>query len=236
MGLDFILKEKISLFLQVVSNAFITMFLKKVNQEISDYLELEIIPLYDHFDKAHQRDHVRMVIQQSMELAAQMEVDADMVYVIAAYHDVGLCEGRDRHHLVSAQMLLEDAVLRKWFTESQLQTMAEAVQDHRASSDHAPRSIYGRIVAEADRFIDPETIVRRTVQYGLEHYPELDKEGHYGRTVQHLHEKYGRNGYLKLWFTESPNAKRLELLRQIIDDEPQLRRFFNEYWENIIKH
>ena len=236
MGLDFILKEKISLFLQVVSNAFITMFLKKVNQEISDYLELEIIPLYDHFDKAHQRDHVRMVIRQSMELAAQMEVDADMVYVIAAYHDVGLCEGRDRHHLVSAQMLLEDAVLRKWFTESQLQTMAEAVQDHRASSDHAPRSIYGRIVAEADRFIDPETIVRRTVQYGLEHYPELDKEGHYGRTVQHLHEKYGRNGYLKLWFTESPNAKRLELLRQIIDDEPQLRRFFNEYWENIIKH
>ena len=230
------MKEKISLFLQVVSNAFITMFLKKVNQEISDYLELEIIPLYDHFDKAHQRDHVRMVIRQSMELAAQMEVDADMVYVIAAYHDVGLCEGRDRHHLVSAQMLLEDAVLRKWFTESQLQTMAEAVQDHRASSDHAPRSIYGRIVAEADRFIDPETIVRRTVQYGLEHYPELDKEGHYGRTVQHLHEKYGRNGYLKLWFTESPNANRLELLRQIIDDEPQLRRFFNEYWENIIKH
>ena len=236
MGLDFILKEKISLFLQVVSNAFITMFLKKVNQEISDYLELEIIPLYDHFDKAHQRDHVRMVIRQSMELAAQMEVDADMVYVIAAYHDVGLCEGRDRHHLVSAQMLLEDAVLRKWFTESQLQTMAEAVQDHRASSDHAPRSIYGRIVAEADRFIDPETIVRRTVQYGLEHYPELDKAGHYERTVQHLHEKYGRDGYLKLWFSESPNAKRLELLRQIIDDEPQLRRFFNEYWENIIKH
>ena len=222
--------------MQVVSNAFITMFLKKVNQEISDYLELEIIPLYDHFDKAHQRDHVRMVIRQSMELAAQMEVDADMVYVIAAYHDVGLCEGRDRHHLVSAQMLLEDAVLRKWFTESQLQTMAEAVQDHRASSDHAPRSIYGRIVAEADRFIDPETIVRRTVQYGLEHYPDLDKVGHYERTVQHLHEKYGRDGYLKLWFSDSPNAQRLELLRQIIDDEPQLRRLFNEYWENIVKH
>ena len=89
-------------------------------------------------------------------------------------------------------------------------------------------------MAEADRFIDPETIVRRTVQFGLEHYPELDKAGHYERTVQHLHEKYGRKGYLKLWFPDSPNAKRLELLRQIIDDEPQLRRLFNEYWENII--
>ena len=142
-----------------------------MNQELENYIEDNIIPLYDHFDKAHQRDHVRMVIRQSLDLAAKMEVDANMVYAIAAYHDIGLCEGRDRHHIVSAQMLLADDELRKWFTESQLHTMAEAVEDHRASSDHAPRSLYGRIVAEADRFIDPDTIIRRTVQFGLEHYP-----------------------------------------------------------------
>ena len=143
-----------------------------VTQSIRDYVEARIIPLYDKFDKAHRRDHVRVVISQSMDLAAQMDVDADMVYVIAAYHDIGLCEGREHHHEVSARMLLADNELRKWFSESQLQTMAEAVEDHRASSDHAPRSLYGRIVAEADRFIDPNTIVRRTVQYGMEHYPE----------------------------------------------------------------
>ena len=57
---------------------------KTVNQEIQSYVEQHIIPLYDHFDKAHQRDHVRMVISQSMALAEQMDVDADMVYVIAA--------------------------------------------------------------------------------------------------------------------------------------------------------
>ncbi|MBR3558190.1 MAG: HD domain-containing protein, partial [Bacteroidales bacterium] len=174
--------------------------------EIRDYVEANIIPLYDGFDKAHRRDHVRMVIEQSMDLAAQLEVDAAMVYVIAAYHDIGLCEGREHHHEVSARMLLADNELRKWFSESQLQTMAEAVEDHRASSGHAPRSLYGRIVAEADRFIDPDTIVRRTVQYGMEHYPELDKEGHYKRMVQHLREKYGRGGYLHLWFDHSPNA------------------------------
>jgi uncharacterized protein len=113
-----------------------------VNPEIQEYVERNIIPLYDRFDKAHRRDHVRMVIEQSMALAAQMDVDAEMVYVIAAYHDIGLCEGRERHHIVSAQMLLADVTLRKWFTESQLQTMAEAVEDHRASSDHTPRSLY----------------------------------------------------------------------------------------------
>jgi uncharacterized protein len=201
-----------------------------VNQELVDYIERNILPLYDHFDKAHQRDHVQMVIRQSMALAAQLEVEADMVFAIAAYHDVGLCEGRERHHLVSAQMLLADVELRKWFSESQLQTMAEAVEDHRASSDHEPRTLYGRIVAEADRFIDPDTIIRRTVQYGLEHYPELDKELHYERTLQHLHEKYGRNGYLHLWFDNSPNAERLEKLRQIMEDERVLREIFEKHY------
>lgn len=206
------------------------MILDKVNQELVEYVERNIIPLYDHFDKAHQRDHVQMVIRQSMELAERMEVDANMVYAIAAYHDVGLCEGRERHHLVSAQMLLADTELRKWFTESQLRTMAEAVEDHRASSDHAPRSLYGRMVAEADRFINPDTIIRRTVQYGLEHYPELDKESHYERTLQHLHEKYGRNGYLHLWFDDSPNAERLEQLRTIMEDENKLREIFEKHY------
>lgn len=206
------------------------MSLNNVNQELADYVERNIIPLYDHFDKAHRRDHVEMVIKQSMELAERMEVEANMVYAIAAYHDVGLCEGRERHHIVSAQMLLADVTLRKWFTESQLQMMAEAVEDHRASSDHEPRSIYGRIVAEADRFIDPDTIIRRTVQYGLEHYPDLDKEAHYERTLQHLHEKYGRNGYLHLWFDNSPNAERLEQLRQIMENERTLREIFEKHY------
>jgi uncharacterized protein len=204
--------------------------MNNINLEIQDYVERNIIPLYDRFDKAHQRDHVRMVISQSMALAAQMDVNADMVYVIAAYHDIGLCEGRERHHIVSAQMLLEDSELRKWFTGSQLQTMAEAVEDHRASSNHAPRSLYGRIVAEADRFIDSDTVIRRTVQYGMEHYPELDKEGHYERMVQHLREKYGRGGYLHLWFEHSPNAERLEVLRQMIDDEDMLRGKFEDFF------
>lgn len=203
---------------------------KSVNKELVDYIEQKVIPLYDHFDSAHQRDHVQLVIQQSMALAESLDVDANMVYAIAAYHDIGLCQGREHHHEVSAQMLLADSCLHKWFDESQLQTMADAVEDHRASSNHAPRTLYGRIVAEADRFIEPDTIIRRTVQYGLEHYPALDKEGHYERTLQHLHEKYGRNGYLHLWFDQSPNAERLETLRQMMEDENLIRQKFEKYY------
>ena len=198
-----------------------------INPDIVSYIEQKIIPRYDHFDAAHQRDHVNMVIQQSLEIAKHLDVDLNMVYVIAAYHDTGLCEGREHHHEISAQIIKDDKTLRKWFNEEQIQTMADAAEDHRASAKHEPRTIYGRIVAEADRFIDPETIVRRTIQYGLDHYPELGKEQQYERMMQHLKEKYGRNGYLKLWFPESPNAARLEKLRQMIDEESEIRNIFN---------
>ena len=205
----------------------------KINPDIVSYIESEIIPRYDHFDAAHQRDHVNMVIQQSLEIAEHLDIDLNMVYVIAAYHDTGLCEGRERHHEVSAQIIKADKNLRKWFTEEQIQTMADAVEDHRASTKNEPRTIYGRIVAEADRFIDPETIVKRTIQYGLDHYPELSKEQQYDRMMQHLHEKYSRNGYLKLWFPESPNAARLEKLRQMIDEETIIKDIFQDFFKTI---
>lgn len=200
-----------------------------VNPNIISYIESEIIPRYDSFDAAHRRDHVSMVIKQSLEIAEHLDVNPDMVYVIASYHDTGLCEGREHHHEVSARIIKADENLRRWFTEEQIQTMADAAEDHRASAKNAPRTIYGRIVAEADRFIDPETIVRRTIQYGLDHYPELSKEQQYERMMQHLHEKYGRNGYLILWFPESPNTARLERLRQMIDEETGIREIFLSY-------
>ncbi len=201
-----------------------------INAELKKYVEQNIIPQYDSFDKAHQRDHVLMVIQQSLELAEKLGADADMAYAIAAYHDTGLCEGREHHHEVSARIIRSDQTLRKWFTVEQINIMADAAEDHRASSGHEPRTIYGRIVAEADRFIDADTIIRRTIQYGIDHYPELDREGHYQRMLSHLHEKYGRNGYLHLWFEDSPNAERLRQLQDIIDDEAMLRQLFNQHF------
>jgi uncharacterized protein len=202
-----------------------------VNPDLKQYVEREIIPRYDHFDKAHQRDHVLMVIQQSLDIASHLDVDQDMVYAIAAYHDTGLCEGRELHHVVSARIIKEDQKLREWFSEEQIQTMADAAEDHRASAKQAPRTIYGRIVAEADRFIDPVTITQRTIQFGLDHYPELSREEQYQRMVTHLKEKYGRNGYLKLWFPDSPNAERLEQLRKMIDDEQVLAQLFEDYFK-----
>ena len=198
---------------------------------IRQYIESEIIPRYDNFDAAHGRDHVEYVISQSLKLSEYYDVDRDMVYAIAAYHDTGLAVDRKTHHLESGRIIRSDRSLRHWFNEARIEMMAQAVEDHRASSDHEPRSIYGKIVAEADRQIDPETIIRRTVQYGLSHYPELDREGHWQRMLDHLNEKYAEGGYLRLWIPESDNAGKLKELHEIIKDRDYLESLFDRFYE-----
>ena len=204
-----------------------------VNPNILAYINQEILPRYDHFDAAHQRNHANEVIERSLALAKHYDVDENMVYTIAAYHDTGLCEGRDTHHLVSGRIIREDKKLRDWFDEDQIETMAQAAEDHRASSGHEPRSIYGKIVAEADRLITPEKVIRRTIQFTQDHFPEYDKEQQYQRFREHLLEKYSDTGYLRLWIPESDNATRLEELRIIIRDEEKMRKAFNQTFEII---
>lgn len=205
--------------------------MNKVNPEIVEYIRDRIVPQYEGFDPAHRVDHVESVIAAALEMSRHYDVDVNIVAMAAACHDLGLAEDRKTHHLVSGRLIRENADLRRWFTQEQIETIARAAEDHRASSDHEPRSIYGRIIAEADRQIDPHTVIRRTVQYGLEHYPELDMEGHWQRTLEHLHEKYAEGGYLKLWIPESSNASELKRLRAIIRDEVGLRSIFEEIFE-----
>ena len=199
-----------------------------MNKGLIEYIEKEIIPRYDHFDKAHRRDHVETVIAQGLELASHYEVDPAIIYTAAAYHDTGLVEGREVHHLASGRIVREDSRLRQWFSEEEIETIAQAAEDHRASNRQGPRTIYGKILAEADRVIDLLKIIRRTIQYGLSNYPELNIEGHWERTVEHLLEKYAEGGYLRLWIPESPNAARLEELRSIIRDRSRLRQIFDQ--------
>lgn len=205
-----------------------------MNQNLKEYVESEIIPRYSAFDKAHREDHVRSVISEALRLSAFYDVDEDMVYAAAAFHDTGLVEGREIHHLASGKIIREDPRLPEWFTPDQIEMIAQAAEDHRASGTSSPRSIYGKIIAEADRDIIPLKILRRTVQFGMEHYPQLDREAHWRRFLEHLHEKYYYGGYLKLYIPESRNAVSLEELRRMIGDEVSLRKTFDALFDQEI--
>ena len=206
---------------------------QQVSLEIMEFVERQILPRYTAFGESHGLRHVNRVIKNSLQLADVTGADIDMVYVIAAYHDLGMEGPRAIHHLTSGKILMADARLKKWFNADQLKVMKEAVEDHRASSSRQPRSIYGKIVAEADRDIDVHEIFLRAIQYGKENGPDKTVEEHWERFAQHMDEKYSNNGYIKLWIPNSPNEKALKELRNIIEDKKLLRKAFDDIWKEM---
>lgn len=202
-----------------------------VNLDLMGFIEQNILPKYNQFGTSHGLSHVQHVIRGSLELARRLGADVNMAYTIAAYHDIGMSGPRAIHHITGGKILAADARLKRWFSPEQIRIMREAVEDHRASASHSPRSMYGKIVAEADRDLEPDHVFRRTVQFGLEHYPEKDRHEHWIRFQQHMQEKYSNNGYIKLWIPNSPNQKHLNTIRQTIDNAEELKKQFDRLYE-----
>ena len=200
-----------------------------------EYVETKILPQYNNFDKAHNLTHVQRVIDNAMQLAASTGADANMVYVAAAYHDLGMGGPRAIHHITGGKILMADCQLRRWFSEKQIIIMKEAVEDHRASAAKAPRSLYGKIVAEADRDLEPYVVFRRAVQFGLKNYPEKNRMEQWERFFSHVSSKYGSGGYIHLWIPGSPNEMNLRKVRNIIANVPVLRQMFYTIYDQEIE-
>ncbi|MBQ2129919.1 MAG: HD domain-containing protein, partial [Prevotella sp.] len=161
-----------------------------VSLDLMHFVETNILPRYTEFGRSHGLSHVKRVIENSLKLAKITGADVNMVYAIAAYHDIGMSGPRAIHHITGGKILAADQRLKRWFSTDQLKVMREAIEDHRASSSHTPRSLYGKIVAEADRDLEPEVVFRRTILFGLENYPEKNKEEHWKRFDEHMENKY----------------------------------------------
>lgn len=206
-----------------------------VSLDLMEFIERNILPRYVAFDKAHSMQHVTSVIRRSLEIARKAGADLDMAYTVAAYHDLGLSGPRAVHHLTSGKILAADVRLKRWFSAEQIKIMKEAVEDHRASASHSPRSLYGKIVAEADRDLEPMTVFRRTIQYGMSNYPEMSQEQQWQRFVEHMQNKYSEHGYIRLWMPHSPNEANLREIRSMINTPDKLREVFDKLFEEEMK-
>lgn len=207
----------------------------RVDLDLMAFVEQQILPRYNAFGKSHGLGHVQRVIKNALTLVPATGANPNMVYVSAAYHDLGMEGPRAIHHITSGKILAADARLKKWFSPEQIRIMKEAVEDHRASSSRVPRSIYGKIVAEADRELDSNIVFSRAVLYGSENYPEKNKDEQWKRFYNHINEKYGRKGYIRLWIPNSPNAKKLEFIRELIDQQVDLRKVFDKLYNEIFR-
>ena len=82
--------------------------------DLVEFVETKILPQYAEFDRAHNMEHVTRVIRRSLDLVKTTGADINMVYAIAAYHDLGMSGPRAIHHITGGKILASDARLKKW--------------------------------------------------------------------------------------------------------------------------
>lgn len=167
-----------------------------ITPTLQDYITTHIFPRYKG-DNGHGLDHIENVIRRSLQFAERInsgdipttpedfaglppdlqgQINYDMCYTIAAFHDLGREKDNKLHHLISAAWLLDDDFIESAFSRAELRVMADAVMDHRASNSLPPATIYGRIVSSADRDTDPSDILRRAYAYNRHCHPERTEE------------------------------------------------------------
>ena len=157
-----------------------------------------------------------------------------MVYTIASYHDLGHYIDRNTHEIISAKMFMQDEKIRQWFTDEQIIIIKEAIEDHRASSNHEPRTIYGKIISTADRtIIDIDNTIKRTYSYGKRNYMNLSEYQQIERVYTHLTERYGENGYAKVYLEDKEFEDALDKLRQVLSNKEEFIKRVKEVVKTI---
>ena len=201
----------------------------KINQKLKEYIDKHILPINQHNDDGHSITHINYVLTRSLRFADMIaDINYDMVYTIAVFHDIGHHIDKDKHELVSAQMLLDDQALKKFFSQEQLKIMAEAIIDHRANMKYQPRSIYGKIVASADRDTCIETTLKRTHFYNMRHNSQYDLEMMIEDSRKEILDRFSTDGYARksIYFVDLEFEK---FANEITDLANNKEKFFKEY-------
>lgn len=203
----------------------------EIDKELKKYIEENIFPKYANNDLGHNLNHIMSVIERSFKFASQVsDINMNMVYTIAAMHDIGVYIDRDNHEKISADILLNDTNLRNFFNDEEIRIMAEAVSDHRASLKEEPRSIYGKVVSSADRNVDVNKPVRATFTLRMKMTPGTPIEEIMEESRQHIIEKFGRKGYAKgkMYFEDLEYKKFLEDIVKLAEDEEAFKKRYIE--------
>lgn len=203
-----------------------------VSSDLIEYTKECILPQYDKNDSGHGTEHIEYVLKRCFSFAKQFpEINSDMLYVIAVYHDIAHHIDKKHHEKLSAEIFYEDERMKHFFTDEQRKIIKEAIEDHRASSDTLPRSDYGKIISSADRSTDIDDFLRRTHSYTLKHFPESDEAQIIERAYEHTMNKYGENGYAKHYLKDPEYDEFLSRVRTLLADKHK----FSEYYISAIK-
>jgi uncharacterized protein len=204
------------------------MNIERVNSELRQYIEREILPRYEKNDDGHQLSHIETVLRRSFELMTKnkLDLDYDMVYASVAWHDIGSHIDRKNHEKVSAELFMVDSTMPNFFDDNQRKIIKEAIEDHRASLDRAPRSLYGKLLSSADRNTDIETVFRRVHSYNVVFFPDMTVEEWVNRGYEHVDKKFGKNGYAKNYLLDEDYERYLEQVDEALSDRAKFRETY----------
>ncbi len=208
---------------------------KQINSELKSFIEKFIFPEYSKNEKAHGIDHINYVIDRCFDLIDQnnLEVDNSIIYTVAAYHDLGHHIDPKKHEQISADIMWNDKRLKQFFSEEQLIVIKEAIEDHRASSNHEPRSVYGKIVSSADRNNTVNQCLERSYYYAKKLDPNATDNELYERSYYHLNDKFGYSGYAKFYLKDKTYEKFLKDIREVLKDKNEFCKIQEKYIKYI---
>lgn len=206
-----------------------------VNQDLYNYVTNDIFKMYELNGKSHNKDHVNDVLNRALEISEKYnDLNKDMLFTAVAFHDVGDHIDRKNHEIISAQIMMEDKYLNNFFNSEQKEIIKQAIEDHRSSKGKIPKSIYGKILASADKNIDVNGYFYKACEYQLEHYKENTEDQQLDKVYEHAVEKFGKNGYAvdKYYVQDDKYTKYLQQLQDLIEDKERFyeiaRKTYNE--------
>lgn len=216
----------------------------KMNKELKVYIQKVIKQKYKTFDKGHNVSHFNFVTKNCVNYAKKLvekgyDIDIDIAYIVGAFHDIGISKGREGHALSSGEIVRQDGMLKKYYSSDIVELIAQAVEDHSSHLSYEPRSIYGKIVADADRNNTCYLVFSRPVKYGLKNEVGLTRQQHIDRVYNFVLSKFGRQGYVKYWLDIEDTKKEQNAVWELLDNEALCKMYIagilDECTKNKIK-
>lgn len=199
-------------------------YITKINKNLYDYLNSKILPRYNENIGGHDVAHINYVVNRCFELIEEfnLNVDYNIIYTIAIFHDIGYHKDPENHEKVSADIFNTDSFVKQFFTDEENTIIYEAIVDHRASLEYEPRSIYGKIVSSADREVSVENMLIRSLKYQKDkHISEnLSIDNIIEYSYKKLYSKYSKNnGYAKMYYKDKKYLNFIEQINTILDNK-----------------
>jgi len=211
-----------------------------IRKDLLRFINENIKPLYKTFDKAHNLAHFQFVTNNCIEYGKELQkqgydISLELAYTVGALHDIGISKGREGHAKSSGEIVRNDAGLKRFFDKETIEMIAQAVENHSSHLSYEPRSIYGKIVADADRNNSTYLVFSRPIKYGIKYEPYRDRESHIDRVYEFVNEKFGRNGYVKYWLDIPQTRKEQQATWALLDDEKLCKTYIAGLFDEICK-